>query len=305
MKVLRDAFTAVFIGVMGGILFSTISYYHHHKEGGLFQTMFAVMNSFQTVAEAYAPEGIGTLPAGGKLSDQVAAAFEQIESGEEPELAGAALHLLPGMGSGQGMGSEQDMETDVLAMQGENVQVKKGKPYSGIIRFHVRANSDSQADQELKLAVRDDVISLMKPLLSECGSVAESRRVIIQNLQNIYTTAVDTITEQGYDYPVKVYMTQEEFPEKTYGELTFPEGEYQALRIDIGEAKGQNWWCVMYPPLCLIDGTTAVITEEGKEELARALTPEEYMALFADPKESGVTVRGRSKLLEWLKELEN
>lgn len=299
MKVLRDAFTAVLVGIMGGILFSTISYYHHHKEGGLFQTMFAVMNSFQTVAQAYAPAGAGIQPAGLNLSDQVAAAFEQIENGEEPELAEGVLKLLPSLESGQ------EMESDVLAMQGEDGQVKTGAPYSGIIRFHVRANSDSQADQELKLAVRDDVISLLKPILSECGSVAESRRTILRNLQNIYTTCVDTITEQGYDYPVKVYLTQEEFPEKTYGELTFPEGEYQALRIDIGEAKGQNWWCVMYPPLCLIDGTTAVITEEGKEELARALTPEEYMALFGNREENGVTVKGKSKLFEWIREFKN
>ena len=139
-------------------------------------------------------------------------------------------------------------------------------------------------------------------MLSDCENVTESKNVIVANLQNIYTTAVNTIVEQGYDYTVKVYVTEEEFPAKTYGDLTFPEGDYQALRIDIGAAKGQNWWCVMYPPLCFIDESTAVVSEEGKEELKEALTAEEYAALFAYCKDgeneegNDITVKGESWL---------
>ena len=161
--------------------------------------------------------------------------------------------------------------------------VDEDYPYADIIRFHVRANSDSTDDQELKLAVRDDVMTMLNPLLKECNSVSESKEVILSNLQNIYTVAVGTITEQGYDYPVKVYMTVEEFPAKTYGDLTFPEGRYQALRIDIGEGSGQNWWCVMYPPLCFIDEATVVVSDEGKNILQENLTTEEYQALLNDP----------------------
>lgn len=157
------------------------------------------------------------------------------------------------------------------------------------------------------MAVKEDVVTMLKPLLTDCKNVAESKKVVIANLQNIYQTAVDTIVEQGYDYTVKVYVTEEEFPAKTYGDLTFPEGEYQALRIDIGEAKGQNWWCVMYPPLCFIDESTAVVTTEGKEKLKDALTPEEYAALFAyckdgeDEEADKVTVKAESWLYHLIK----
>ncbi len=167
------------------------------------------------------------------------------------------------------------------------------------MRFHIRANSDSDEDQELKLAVRDDVVAMLNPLVSDCESVAKSKEIIINNLQNIYTTAVNTITEQGYDYPVKVYVTTEEFPAKTYGDLTFPEGIYQALRIDIGNALGQNWWCVMYPPLCFIDDATAVVSDEGKEILKDNLSPAEYEALLNDPE---TEIKGESLLYNKVKE---
>lgn len=121
--------------------------------------------------------------------------------------------------------------------------------------------------------------------------------MIVSNLQEIYETAVNTIVEQGYDYDVKVYVTEEEFPAKTYGDLTFPEGKYQALRIDIGQAQGQNWWCVMYPPLCFIDESTAVVSEDGKELLQENLTPREYADLFAHSE-----VKGESWLYNWLTE---
>lgn len=302
MKVFRDIFAAVMIGIMGGLLISTLSYYHKHKDGGALQTMLAVMNSFNTVAEAYSKTDDSVLFADRNytLSDQVMEAFEKIEDGEEIEVADEVMKYLL-----SGSASLSDIGEDVLAIEGEDGGISEGKPYSGIIRFHVRANSDSAEDQELKMAVKEDVVNLLEPILSRCTNVEASRKAIIANLQNIYTVAVDTIVEQGYDYPVKVYMTEEEFPAKTYGDLTFPEGEYQALRIDIGEAKGQNWWCVMYPPLCFIDESTAVVSEQGKEVLKEDLTPEEYEALFAGRKnergEDKVTVKGESWIYNWIK----
>ena len=149
------------------------------------------------------------------------------------------------------------------------------------------------------MAVRDDVVSMLKPLLSECGSVARSKEVIISNLQNIYETAVNTITEQGYDYPVKVYVTVEDFPAKAYGDLTFPAGKYQALRIDIGNALGKNWWCVMYPPLCFIDDATAVVSDEGKELLRENLSEKEYLALLNDPE---TKIKGESAIYNYIKD---
>lgn len=304
MKVFRDMFAAILIGIMGGLIVATFSYYQDHKEGGITQTLFAVLNSFDTVADAYSSVDGNSLVADigdYDLENEVLDAFESVENGETQSVSGAVLKSI--LSDRQSSGAE----SDILAMEGEDGGLALGEPYSGIIRFHVRANSDSDEDQALKMAVKEEVVAMLKPLLTNCKDVTESRNVIIANLQNIYKTAVDTITEQGYDYEVKVYVTEEEFPAKTYGDLTFPEGEYQALRIDIGEAKGQNWWCVMYPPLCFIDESTAVVSEEGKEELKEALTPEEYAALFAYCKngeeENGkkITVKGESWLYNWIK----
>ena len=304
MKVFRDMFAAILIGIMGGFIVATFSYYQNHKEGGITQTLFAVLNSFNIVADAYSSVDGNSLASDigdYDLEKEVLEAFESVEDGEAQSVSGAVLKsILSGSYA-------SDMESDILAMEGEDGGISTGAPYSGILRFHVRANSDSEEDQDLKMAVKEDVVAMLKPLLSDCKNVAESKNVVVANLQNIYKTAVNTITEQGYDYEVKVYVTEEGFPAKTYGDLTFPEGEYQALRIDIGEAKGQNWWCVMYPPLCFIDESTAVVSEEGKQELKEALTPEEYAALFAyckdgeDGEGKAVTVKGESWLYNWIK----
>lgn len=267
MKVFRDIFAAVMIGIIGGLAVSVFSYYQEHKEGGITQTASAVLRSFDTVAKAYSGDNVNT------LNEEVENVFERIEDGDDTVLQESGL---------------------------------AGEPYDSILRFHVRANSDSKEDQALKMAVKEDVVAMLKPLLEKCDNVDDSKNIIVANLQNIYTTAINTIVEQGYDYDVKVYVTEEEFPAKTYGDLTFPAGNYQALRIDIGEAKGQNWWCVMFPPLCFIDESTAVVSEEGKEALKRALTSEEYEALYAyysgNGEDNGVTIKGKSWLLEQWKE---
>ena len=299
MKVFRDIFAAIMVGIIGGFLVTTFSYYHDHKEGGVTQTLFAVLDSFNTVADAYSSANGDSLLGNIEdvdLEDEVLAAFESVENGEATSVSGEVLKSI------LSESSSLSAEGDVLMMEGEDGGISSGEPYSGILRFHVRANSDSDEDQALKMAVKEDVVTMLKPLLSDCENVTESKNVIVANLQNIYTTAVNTIVEQGYDYTVKVYVTEEEFPAKTYGDLTFPEGDYQALRIDIGAAKGQNWWCVMYPPLCFIDESTAVVSEEGKEELKEALTAEEYAALFAYCKDgeneegNDITVKGESWL---------
>lgn len=311
MKVFRDMFAAVMIGIIGGLAVSVFSYYQEHKEGGITQTASAVLHSFDTVATAYNGEN------GEKLNQEVENVFERIEDGDETVLQESSLAAaIAGINGGDNTavlesgsaftGSSGDFNGEVIAMDGEDGNMAEGEPYDGILRFHVRANSDSEEDQALKMAVKEDVVTMLRPLLEKCDNVDESKSIIVANLQNIYTAAIHTIVEQGYDYDVKVYVTEEEFPAKTYGDLTFPAGNYQALRIDIGEAKGQNWWCVMFPPLCFIDESTAVVSEEGKEALKRALTSEEYEALYAYYSGSGedgdITIEGKSWLLEQWKE---
>lgn len=292
MKVFRDVFAAIMLGAMGGFLITVISYYNHHKDDGIFNTLFAMMNSFGTVAEAYA-DGEGTWYTDLQdydIEGEVLQAFEMVDAGDADNLSSAMLtSLLQG-------GETSEEEQDILAMEGADGAVDEGAPYSGILRFHVRANSDSNEDQELKLAVKEDVVTMIKPLLADCHTVAESKNIIVSHLQDIYETAVNTIVEQGYDYSVNVYVTEEEFPAKTYGDLTFPQGRYQALRVDIGKAEGQNWWCVMFPPLCFIDESTAVVSEEGKEILQENLTPEEYTDLFANSE-----IKGDSLAYDWIR----
>lgn len=148
---------------------------------------------------------------------------------------------------------------------------------SKIIRFHVLANSDSKEDQELKLKVRDEVIKYISPELDKSMSIDESREILIEKSEEIVELANEVIENEGYDYKVRVELGKENFPVKTYGNITLPQGEYEAFRVLIGEAKGQNWWCVMFPPLCFVDMTKGQISyDKSKEELGEVLSEEEY-----------------------------
>lgn len=128
-----------------------------------------------------------------------------------------------------------------------------------IIRFHVIANSNSDEDQSLKLKVRDKVIDFVSSKLSNSKSLDEARDFIINNKIDIEAIAQSVVNENGYSYNVASTLSRENFPDKVYGDVVFPQGEYEAYRILIGEAKGENWWCVMFPPLCFVDGTKEAV----------------------------------------------
>lgn len=148
-----------------------------------------------------------------------------------------------------------------------------------IIRFHVRANSDSYEDQQLKLLVKDRVVTYLEPLLAASGSTQESRGILENNTDEIRELALHTLQEEGSSYDVSVYFENSYFPMKSYGDITFPPGEYEAFRIDIGESEGKNWWCVLYPPLCFVDTSYGVLPDESKETLKNILTDDEYNAI--------------------------
>ena len=145
-----------------------------------------------------------------------------------------------------------------------------------VFRFHVLANSDSQEDQELKLKVKNSVIAYMKKELPDAKNAKETKVWAEEHLDDIEEAAKQTLLDGGYAYPVRASVGWYSFPDKTYGDVTFPAGEYEALRIEIGEAKGQNWWCALYPNLCFVDCVHAIVPEEGKKELESVLTEEEY-----------------------------
>nr|WP_317283538.1 stage II sporulation protein R [uncultured Sellimonas sp.] len=154
-----------------------------------------------------------------------------------------------------------------------------------VLRFHVLANSNSKEDQQLKMKVKDGVIDWMEAKMDrETDTLEETRNFIRGHKKEIRHRAEEIIRAEGYDYPVKVSLENTEFPEKTYGDVTFPAGTYEALRIQIGEAKGHNWWCVLYPNLCFIDSVHAVVPEKGKKQLKHVLTEEEYDMVTATSK---------------------
>lgn len=135
-----------------------------------------------------------------------------------------------------------------------------------IIRFHVVANSDSEKDQNLKLKVRDNVIKYISNELDDVKSIEDARDIIINNREEIENISKKVIEDSGYAYEVKTTLSRENFPDKYYGDLFFPQGEYEAFRILIGEASGQNWWCVMFPPLCFVDETMGAVNSENNKE---------------------------------------
>lgn len=150
-----------------------------------------------------------------------------------------------------------------------------------VIRLHVVANSDSGEDQELKLGVKEEILALLRERMREDETVTTAQQTIRDNLDEIEETAGRYIRDHGYDYSVEAELGTCYFPVKEYGDLTFPEGEYKALKVNIGKSEGKNWWCVMYPTLCFVDSTYQIVPEESKERLKENLTEEEYDSLLS------------------------
>lgn len=150
-----------------------------------------------------------------------------------------------------------------------------------VFRFHVLANSDREEDQALKMRVKEEILAYMKQELPTSDSAEITKAWARANLHNITDRAQQLVKREGYDYTVTAKVASCDFPEKSYGDITFPAGEYEALRIEIGESKGQNWWCVLYPNLCFIDAVNAVVPQEGKEELKQVLEEDTYKMVTA------------------------
>jgi stage II sporulation protein R len=135
------------------------------------------------------------------------------------------------------------------------------REYSGIygntLRFHVLANSDSEEDQKLKLAVKDAVILHISEEMNQCKTKAEAEKFIVENKTEIEDVAKAVITAHGAEHTVNLTLTREYYPRRTYGDVTLPAGEYSSVRILLGEAEGQNWWCVLFPQVCTDTATPA------------------------------------------------
>ena len=134
-----------------------------------------------------------------------------------------------------------------------------------VFRFHVLANSDSKEDQELKMKVKEAVVDYMCENLSNAGNAAEAKAWAIRHKEELIRTAREVLQKEGCNDQITAEVVRCEFPDKTYGDITFPAGWYDALRIKIGKAQGHNWWCVIFPPLC---AQAAGLSEQAVQALS-------------------------------------
>lgn len=158
--------------------------------------------------------------------------------------------------------------------------------YDGLIRLHVIANSDSEEDQQLKLTVRDRILERVEGLLEEASDTESALSLLREDIGNIEREAREVITGQGFDYGVNAVLTVEYYPTREYDELTLPAGEYKSLKVIIGGGEGQNWWCVLYPPLCRKSASV-------NEELAQTGFTPSQIRLITDKDDGKYTMRFR------------
>ena len=167
-----------------------------------------------------------------------------------------------------------------------------------MIRLHVIANSDSDADQTLKLHVRDAVLCRAEDILRQSADMADARRRLTDALPAMGDAAASALAARGSAYPVSVSLEETEFPLKAYDGFALPAGEYLALRVVIGAGEGRNWWCVVYPPLC-----TAAASDLSRTALGAGLTEDDLSLITGDG--DGYVLRFRSlelweRLRQWL-----
>ena len=152
-----------------------------------------------------------------------------------------------------------------------------------VLRFHVVANSDNTADQNVKMQVKAQTLNFLQPYLTDITSKEQAIAIINSHIEQIITVAANTVSKNGKTEAVTASIEKCYFPTKTYGDVTFPPGTYDALNIQIGEAKGHNWWCVMYPPLCFLDDTLGYLPADSKQVLQNTLSPKTYAYIQTNP----------------------
>ena len=178
------------------------------------------------------------------------------------------------------------MLLSVLPIHGES------EIYDSVVRLHVIANSDSEEDQALKFKVRDGVLTVASELVAECKTRDEAAVALRGGLDAIEDTAQAVVASEGYEYDVSVKLCEEKYPTKNYESVCFPSGSYMSLQVKIGDAVGQNWWCVLFPNLCL----SAATKSEAEDAFIQAgLTPEQYKIITDS---EGVKYKLRFKFLE-------
>ena len=170
---------------------------------------------------------------------------------------------------------------------------------SAVFRLHVLANSDSDEDQSLKIKVRDGLLNYMNGICANCSTKEEAISLATAHESDFQQIAEKIINDNGYNYPVKININNFYFPTKNYGDISLPAGFYDALRVEIGEAKGRNWWCVMFPSLCFIDVSSGIVDSKAKENLEENLDDESYNLISSQDNNE---VKFKFKLIEFFAE---
>ena len=165
---------------------------------------------------------------------------------------------------------------------------------ANFFRLHILANSNSEIDQDLKLKVRDGIIEYMNSQELSNYSKEEVITLVKTNLDSYRKVAENIIKENGFNYPVSLEVGTFCFPTKIYGNISLPAGNYEALRINIGQAQGENWWCSLFPPLCFVDISSGVIDDNSKENLKENLSEEEFAIITSN----NGTIKLKFKILE-------
>lgn len=176
------------------------------------------------------------------------------------------------------------------------VQAVSSNISSTVFRLHVIANSDSKEDQDLKYKVRDKLLDYMNSLCINVTSKEEAISIVQNHKKEFENIALEVIHDEGFDYSVNINIGNFEFPTKTYGDISLPAGMYDALRVEIGSASGQNWWCVMFPSLCFIDISSGIVDEDSKALLEDNLSEEAYTIVSDN---SNTVVKFKFKILEF------
>lgn len=153
---------------------------------------------------------------------------------------------------------------------------------NSVFRLHVIANSDSTEDQNLKYLVRDELIKYLNSICENIYSKEEAIKIVNENKDEFYTIVKKVINNNGFNYDINIDIGNFSFPTKTYGDISLPTGFYDALKVEIGTASGQNWWCVMFPSLCFVDVSNGVVPEESKENLQNNMDQENYNLISSD-----------------------
>ena len=187
--------------------------------------------------------------------------------------------------------------TNGLVIQKETSEIPLGDQ---LVRFHVIANSNHPNDQTVKNQVRDSVIEYLDQKLSTQIDVAEAIIEINGSIPEIKNIAEERLLELGIEQPIVVTLGKTMFPTRRYGSITFPAGEYQSLRVVLGEGQGQNWWCVLFPPLCFVDIAHGVTNEVVESKLAEVMGKESLTALKGE--EMVIEIEFSSKIAEILRD---